>query len=483
MRTVLILAAGLLIGVAVSAWWWLPRAWPDLVVAQSPFLGPAIRAEAARDAGAGRGPLRLDYVALWSRISADQPAARRALLAALDDADPAVRRVALRHLENHPWQQPLDDADRQRIAGLAGDGDAQVRAAVLRCLAGDPAHAAALRAGLADPAAPVRLAAVRGLEPLRDASLLPIFAAMLHDPVDGVAAAAMSALGALRRVEAAEPLLAALAANRPGAVGAAGRALAGLPLDAAQRQRRLDLLAAALREDGVRWSAIQASYQLADAGLAAAGEALHAALDDRDLQARQFAADLLRDLGAPPSPRLVAVTVEGLRDDDWPDGPRAYCPGLANAKSGTRWLWLHPEAGEPELRAALAGDDAQQRFLAAWLLAMRERSELAEALCRELAPRLAEPAGKPAALWAIQALFRLGPSALPHLLPLLPAADRRQAACIRLLERDWRDPPRDRYEAARRGRLALSPLYHDPAWEPALAAPGRLPEPFPVGLR
>jgi hypothetical protein len=222
---------------------------------------------------------------------------------------------------------------------------------------------------------------------------------------------------------------------------------------------------------------------LARAGLGEAGDALHAALDDPDLQARQFAADTLRELGAAPTPRLVAVTVEGLRDDDWPDGPRAYCPGLTNAKSGTRWLWLHPEAGEAELRAALAGDDAQQRFLAAWLLAMRGRTELAAALCGELAPRLAEPAGKAAALWAIQALFRLGPSALPHLQSLLPAADRRQAACIRLLERDWRDPPRDRYEAARRGRLDLSPLYHDPAWEPALAAPGILPQPFPVGLR
>jgi hypothetical protein len=239
-------------------------------------------------------------------------------------------------------------------------------------------------------------------------------------------------------------------------------------------------LVAALRDDGVRWSALSAEWLLQDQRDGLAEELLRDALGDPDYQCRQFAADLLRARGAAPDARLVAATIEGLRDDDYPEArDGSHHTGLRNAKDGTRWLWLHPDAGTPGLREALASPDAQQRFLAAWLLAMRQDAASADAICAALLPRLRESAGKPAAAWAIMALYRLGPAARPHAQSALPAADARQTACIQLLLRDWTDPPRSTAEAARRGRLPLSVLYHDPAWEPALQAPGLLPEPFP----
>ncbi len=177
---------------------------------------------------------------------------------------------------------------------------------------------------------------------------------------------------------------------------------------------------------------------------------------------------------------LAAVTIEGLQDDDYPysrSGRYGMTTYLCNAKSGTLWLWMHPEVGTAGLRAALGSTDGQQRFRSAWLLAMREDAATAEPVCRELIPWLREK-NRTLAAWSIQALFRFGAPARPWVEAALPGEDARQAACLWLLLRDWDDPPRDRYEAARRWHLPLSYRYHDPAWEPALAAPGRLPDPF-----
>jgi HEAT repeat protein len=476
------LVAGLLAAVLATGWFLLPRIWPGAVVAYSPLLGPAIRAEAWRRTGGS--PLVpahwVAYVPLDQRLRRDPAAGATALLAALRDGDVEVRRVAARELQ----QLRLDATNRrtllERAAGHAGDADARVRAHLIAMLADADAHDRLVVAALRDPAAEVRLAAVNGLTPRRDARLLPEFLRLVDDRNDGVACAAVWALGRLGLDEAIEPLLRVLAGNRPGAVGAAGNALRGLRLAPEQRRRMLAGLVAALRDDGVRWSALSAEWLLQDQRDGLAEELLRDALGDPDYQCRQFAADLLRARGAAPDARLVAATIEGLRDDDYPEArDGSHHTGLRNAKDGTRWLWLHPDAGTPGLREALASPDAQQRFLAAWLLAMRQDAASADAICAALLPRLRESAGKPAAAWAIMALYRLGPAARPHAQSALPAADARQTACIQLLLRDWTDPPRSTAEAARRGRLPLSVLYHDPAWEPALQAPGLLPEPFP----
>lgn len=476
------LAAGLLAVVLLAGWFLLPRIWPNGVVAYSPLLGPVIRAEAQRRTGGT--PLIpthwVAYVPIDKRLRQDPTAGAEALLAALRDSDVEVRRVAASELR----QLRLDATTRSglldRAAGQAGDADPRVRAELIGLLADSGVHDRIVLAGLHDPSATVRLAAVSGLTPRRDERLLPEFLRLLHDRNDSVACAAMWALGRLGRPEAIEPLLLALAGNRPGAIGAAGNALRDLQLAPEQRRRMLAGLVAALRSDGVRWSALSAEWLLQDQRDDLAVALLHGALDDPDYQCRQFAADLLRQRGASPDDRLVAVTIEGLRDDDYPyarDG--SHYTGLRNAKDGTRWLWLHPEAGTTGLREALASADAQQRFLAAWLLAMRTDAASAGDICAVLLPRLREPAGKTAAAWAIMALYRLGPAGRPHVEAALPGADARQTACLRLLLRDWSDPPRSTADAARRGRLPLSVLYHDPAWEPALQAPGRLPEPFP----
>jgi HEAT repeat protein len=356
----------------------------------------------------------------------------------------------------------------------------QVRAALIRLLATSGSHDALVRAAFGDPAAAVRVAALNGLAERRDHRLLDDYLRCMGDGDDGVACAAICALGMLRLPETVDPLLAALEGNRRGAVGAAGYALRDLQLSPVQRRRMLLALVRALRDDGVRWSAMSADWQLEQDHTDDVVHILRASLDDPDYQCRQFVAQQLRMRELPGDERLAEVTIEGLQDDDYPyDRSGSYMTYLCNAKWGTRWLWLHPEVGTAGLRRALTSTDAQQRFLAAWLLAMREDGESAEAICRELIPRLRELAGKPAALWAIQAIFHFGQPARQWVESALPGEDERQAACLWLLLRDWDDPPRDRFDAARRWHLSLSHLYHDPAWEPALAAPGRLPEPFP----
>lgn len=476
------LASGLLAVVLVASWFLLPRIWPNGVVAYSPLLGPVIRAEAQRRTGGS--PLIpshwVAYVPINERLRQDPAAGAEALLAALRDSDVEVRRVAADELQQLRLDATAKGAVLDRAANHAGDADPRVRAHLVDLLAHHGVHDRIVLAGLRDPSALVRLAAVNGLTPRRDERLLPEFLGLINDGNDGVACAAMWALGRLGRAEAIEPLLLALAGNRPNAVGAAGNALRELPLGPEQRRRMLAGLIAALRADGVRWSALNAEWLLQDQRDDVTGELLRAALDDPDYQCRQFAAELLRQRGASPDDRLVAVTIEGLRDDDYPrarDG--SHYTGLRNAKDGTRWLWLHPEAGTTALREALAATDAQQRFLAAWLLAMRADTTSAGTICATLLPRLRKPAGKAAAAWAIMALYRLGPAGQPHAEAALPGADARQTACLQLLLRDWSDPPRSAIEAARRGTLPLSVLYHDPAWEPALQAPGILPEPFP----
>lgn len=482
LRLLGLLLAALTVASSVLGWLYLPRIWPDGVVAHSPMLEPVIRAEARRRDG-GQPLIRRDwvgYVAIDERLRADREAGARALVAALRDADPGVRRVAAGELYRLGLDPATQGALIDRAAVHLADPDSRVRADLIRLLVVGGRHDGLVLAAFADRAPAVRRAAIDGLACRRDSRLLGAFLQRLSDPDDDVACSAMSALGSLKLSDAIEPLLAALEGNRRGAVTAAGYALRELPLSPVQRRRMLLALVRALRDDGVRWSALNADWQLDQEHADDVVQILHAALDDPDYQCRQFVAEQLRMRQAPADERLAAVTIEGLQDDDYPyDRSGSYMTYLYNAKWGTRWLWLHPEVGTAGLRTALTSTDAQQRFLAAWLLAMREDTETAEAVCRELIPRLREPAGKTAALWAIQALFRLGAPARPWVEAALPGEDGRQAACLWLLLRDWDDPPRDRYEAARRWHLPLSHLYHDPAWEPALAAPGTLPEPFP----
>lgn len=480
MRIRLLLAsiAALLLGVVLLAWWRLPQWWPDGVVAYSPFLEPAIRAEARRQSNSPPVFTRhTPYVSLMERIGHDPAAGKRSLIRALTTDDAAVRRIAAEHLAYLHLRAPGDAAGLTVVADHINDGDAQVRAALIFILGEALCRQDLLLFALGDSSPRVRRQAVSGLDGWHSATLLPAFIAMLADPNDTVACAAMDALGSLADARAVPPLLTALEANRHGAVHSAGAALLKCPLRDEERSRTLALLVRALRSDGVRWSALSAKDLLIGSLGEEAIPFLRQALDDPDYQSRQFAASLLRNQGEPPSPRLITVSIEGLRDDAYPYG-RDGVTYLCNAKEGTCWLWIHQPVGTAELRTALASDDAQQRFLAAWLLAMRGDTESTAPICAELVPHLRD-GSKPAPAWAIRALFLLGPTARPHLEAALPTANARQAACIQLLVRDWVDPPASTAEAARRGTLRLSWRYHDPAWEPSLEAPGLLPEPFP----
>jgi HEAT repeat protein len=491
MRFRLVLASIIVLslGVGLLAWWKLPHWWPNAVVAYSPFMEPAIRAEAWRNEGGRELSIvpRVPYVSLDGRVRKDPVAGQRALVRALRSTDPAVRVVAADALRNLGLDPGADAADLVVIATHVDDPDARVRASLLALIAPLRYRQDLLRAALRDPVARVRLAAVQGLGCWQDANLVPDLLAMISDANDAVACAAMRQVGAYHDPRIIAPLLAALAGNRPGVVSSAGGSLLAGPLTPEQRESTLALLVRAMRSDGVRYSAMAAENMLSGSLGEEAIPHLRRALDDPDYQCRQYAASLLRQQGEPPSPRLIAVTVEGLQDDDYPLArDHSHYTYLTNAKDGTRWLWLHPDAGTAELRLALASADAQQRFLAAWLLGMRTDVASAASIAVELVPRLAVAtdswSARASAAWAIRALYLLGPVVRPQIEAALPGTNAQQTACLQLLLRDWADPPGSSTEAARRAvkhPVRLSLRYHDPAWEPAQEAPGMLSEPFP----
>lgn len=95
-RSILLLLSCLLLAAASLAWWHLPRLWPRGVVAHSPLLGPAIRAEAYRWAGSAISHRDwAAYVSLDQRLDAD-PAAGAAAVGWIrwrrPDSSPAWRR-------------------------------------------------------------------------------------------------------------------------------------------------------------------------------------------------------------------------------------------------------------------------------------------------------------------------------------------------------------------------------------------------------
>jgi len=159
------------------------------------------------------------------------PAARAALLRALDDPETPVRRVAIEALARLPGDRRTVDVCRQQLS----DRDPSVRAAAVSALAVlDDAAGTTLRPILTDPHPTVRLAVAAAVETLDgeevrvlvgddDAAvraavldalslhprpaLLPVVAAALGDPSWHVRRAACDALGASGRPESSAALL------------------------------------------------------------------------------------------------------------------------------------------------------------------------------------------------------------------------------------------------------------------------------------
>jgi len=107
----------------------------------------------------------------------------------------------------------------------------------------------------------------------------------------------------------------------------------------------------------------------------AVARTLEQALLSEDYQQRHNAASLLRRTsGYKPGKNLLAVTIEGLRDDSVPHPPprgrrRLLAGVFGNASEGTEYLAAHVAGCADLLKAALESDCEQQRTLCAAILA------------------------------------------------------------------------------------------------------------------
>lgn len=196
-----------------------------------------------------------------------------------------------------------------------------------------------------------------------------------------------------------------------------------------------------LRHDSTPWNATHAMSFLR-AHAESARSILEAALRSDDHQQRQAAASVLQGIkGYRPTPRMLAVTVEGLRDDVLPSGRR---PGeergtttyIFNATQGVHWFLRRPariRAAEPLLVEALRSDDLQQRFLAAYLLGRGGCAGAFNDVIRVLAPHLGDNHIREDANMAAAGLYGLGPAVVPDLRARLPRADAQEGLLLRLI--------------------------------------------------
>ena len=230
-----------------------------------------------------------------------------------------------------------------------------------------------------------------------------------------------------------------------------------------------------LRDDPFRFNAMEAMWRLRDFGDAAL-PALREALASEDWQQRQMAAHLLRRMDPdPPGDAMLRVCVEGLANDGLPYGPRRRPGGrgsftyVNNANAGVLYLIEHAAAAEPWLLEAIEGGDAQQRFLAAFVLGTAGRGEHAAVVADALLPHLEDNRIRGDGLMAGSALFCLGIEIEPHLRAARPTADEQAGPVIDLILRNLHDPPDTQEKLWARSpppdQRLLSRRFHDPIYE------------------
>ncbi|MFM0617439.1 HEAT repeat domain-containing protein [Paraburkholderia nemoris] len=268
-----------------------------------------------------------------------------ALLARLDDADAAVRRVALLDiadleevdflpslvaaLRDDPAAEVRLEAARllaswerdeivEALCGALLDANDEVRAAAAQSLTElkDPASGTVLRRWVDRPEPFVRAAALRALRELRFADAFGPALHALADATPGVRLEAVAVLGWLKDPRALPPL-AALATGDPetdvkrAAVGALGFALATHEVATGALLCALYDHAWQVREE--------AATTLGKLRAPAARDALVAALDDEYWQVRLRAARALGQVGdastAPAVAALLTHTVSNLRKE------------------------------------------------------------------------------------------------------------------------------------------------------------------------
>jgi len=213
--------------------------------------------------------------------------------------------------------------------------------------------------------------------------------------------------------------------------------IAAVALASQDADIRTQMLIDQLRADAVRWNAIEAMDSLAELGPAAVPQLEKALLSD-DWQQRMMAADVLRGIdGYLPSMRMLEVCVEGLRDDELPNGHHANgehsCSPPWNAARGTEFLLLHASDAVVPLVQAMESDDGQQRFLAAFVVGFSRIGVASSRTCQILVYHLKDNGIRVDGILAGSALRRMGIAAVPGLLIRQDQTGGQQRAWIDLL--------------------------------------------------
>jgi len=232
---------------------------------------------------------------------------------------------------------------------------------------------------------------------------------------------------------------------------------------------------------------------------------LYEALDDPDWQTRQIACDLLWSIRAAHEPiesdndmsrttnwrwrikpadpawrqseipditdRLVAVTIEGMRDDRTPfDYPNNRALMYANAVFGMLRMIPVAHHWRGQLDVAMESDDPQQQLIAAIILARAGVIESMDRASLIILPHLRDNDIEDDAKFCLWALTGFGKDLLPILKAAMPSADAQQRDCMMLLTIDLINPPKNSAERIERSRYnSITKNVYDPVVEPPRA--------------
>ena len=178
--------------------------------------------------------------------------------------------------------------------------------------------------------------------------------------------------------------------------------------------------------------------------------------------------------GYKPPHRLVEVAVEGLAADSvgWDAGFFA-----TNHLMAFRYLINHAPDATRELDAALGSSDEQQRYLASAVVAINRHPALARRGATNLLEWLSDDATDANAIFAFQALWRMGDAAIPILETALaaePDQETQRARTELLLIYRLRGTPITTTEANRLNTIARSasdPIHFGDNWLPRMMPP------------
>lgn len=232
----------------------------------------------------------------------------------------------------------------------------------------------------------------------------------------------------------------------------------------------LDELLDQFRDDDIRYNLAKASEVFwSHPDLTA--EYVYKALNHEDWQVRQI---MCREIwyrvdsdlpGFSITPKLIAVSIEGLRHDTTPfDWSRRRGLVYFNAQFGVSKLIPIAHDWANELEEAMESDDHQQRLLAAYILGRGGVAQSAERASQILLPHLRDNDLSEDAKFCVYGLGGFGPELLPHLNDAMPAADAQQRDLMALLITNLIDPVFTDAERAQRQHFnSITTIVHDPA--------------------